>query len=1033
MFPNTGERYIGYITFDLEGQEALNEFVAKHVEGGFINYPAYTSTSKVPDAYVVEGELTAHLEIYGENGHDISSGLGLEEEQEVLFARNSRFVVKSLDFDGKTAKITLEEKGYGPEKSNGSGGIQGSNQRDNSRKSGSSDTSGDFGTMQQVQTSGQVGVQSISERNTRRNSRQQEELQRVREERVKSTLKDSVTTQQSRIDSINPKKIHEYLRENVKGYKARELAESRGLKVTFFTEANLHIVIDGKIASVRGYVNGDEVFVRADHPHYTADQIMRHEVGHDMISRGEVDVNEVRERIENRFGKENVQFIADRYADAYAGSDMTVGEIWEEIICDSLGDMNVFASKGVLGEINNDFLWRLKGEVNSSKKDARGPPSAEGKASRESRAKGSDYLIRHFSGKVNVDYSEIYVSDEELATISSSVKTGYGALNKQKNIGRVYTAEAFYIFSFESSGAITIRNVFDLETDSKIISYIEESLKNDRTRTRTLQTFDRWLDSVRNGQGRNEVYSGNAIQQTRKSGILDGVDGGASPSNAGRDIEQGVGSNQSEGKTSSKLDGDTVTVSRGEFDVNSADYNNFGWVRANNVINAGYWRNFTENFAQAVAGNSYYRKNKQGEYMIDVYDVYGSSEVADVVVFASGTIESPKVSKIIKIKSTDSIEIEETRRDIYAFERRGIQCETGELFDVYVEADVIRLQTGEANGQKDARYNNRLDTKRRASEAKANPIIEFYVNEDNGTITITYASGDTVTESINEGKGNGKSSKKLDGSIVTVSRGEFDVNSADYKNFGWVRANNIINAGYWRNFTENFAQAVAGDSYYRKNKQGEYMIDVYDVYGSSEVADVVVFASGTIESPNVTKIVKINLTDDTDIETKRSELYAAERKGIRRSFGEVFIFYNKSDFLGERRNQGDSIKGVGNNDRLDTKRRASEAKANPIIEFYVNEDKGTITTTYANGETVTESFNKGKSKGKASRELDWDSLEEIFAEADDTSSEMFDADAVIVKGPPTENMSAPKGIKQVVANFSNERVYGKGVMMFFIF
>ena len=33
------------------------------------------------------------------------------------------------------------------------------------------------------------------------------------------------------------------------------------------------------------------------------------------------------------------------------------------------------------------------------------------------------------------------------------------------------------------------------------------------------------------------------------------------------------------------------------------------------------------------------------------------------------------------------------------------------------------------------------------------------------------------------------------------------------------------------------------------------------------------------------------------------------------------------------------------------------------------------------------------------RDMDWDSLEEIFAEAYDTSSEMFDADAVIVKGP----------------------------------
>ncbi|MBE6547932.1 MAG: hypothetical protein E7667_03515 [Ruminococcaceae bacterium] len=63
------------------------------------------------------------------------------------------------------------------------------------------------------------------------------------------------------------------------------------------------------------------------------------------------------------------------------------------------------------------------------------------------------------------------------------------------------------------------------------------------------------------------------------------------------------------------------------------------------------------------------------------------------------------------------------------------------------------------------------------------------------------------------------------------------------------------------------------------------------------------------------------------------------------------------------------------------------------------------------------------------RDFDWDSLEEIFAEVDDTNSEMFDADAVILKGAPTENLTAPKGIKQVVANFSNERVYGKGVMM----
>jgi hypothetical protein len=91
------------------------------------------------------------------------------------------------------------------------------------------------------------------------------------------------------------------------------------------------------------------------------------------------------------------------------------------------------------------------------------------------------------------------------------------------------------------------------------------------------------------------------------------------------------------------------------------------------------------------------------------------------------------------------------------------------------------------------------------------------------------------------------------------------------------------------------------------------MIDVYDAYDSSGIADVIVFASGTIESPNVTKIVKIDLADDVDIETKRSNLYAAERKGIRRTTGKVFVFYDKLDFIGRRRNQGNGAQSVGNN------------------------------------------------------------------------------------------------------------------------
>ena len=167
-----------------------------------------------------------------------------------------------------------------------------------------------------------------------------------------------------------------------------------------------------------------------------------------------------------------------------------------------------------------------------------------------------------------------------------------------------------------------------------------------------------------------------------------------------------------------------------------------------------------------------------------------------------------------------------------------------------------------------------------------------------------------------------------------------------YESFGWVRANNVINAGYWRNFTENFAQAVSGNYNYLKNKKGEFMIDVYDAYDSSGITDVIVFASGTIESPNVSKIVKIELTQKNDIEDKRRELYETERRGIQQKAGEFFRLYNKTDFLRKRGNQRDSAKGIRDNNGLDAKRSRSETKVNRIVEFHVNEEKGTITTTH---------------------------------------------------------------------------------------
>lgn len=161
--------------------------------------------------------------------------------------------------------------------------------------------------------------------------------------------------------------------------KAKDLAKERGLRVTFFAGNNLTFRSkNGKTFQARGYVSGDRVFIRADHPEFTSYQIMRHEAGHDMIAKGEVDLDEVRTRIDKTFTSGEVNSLCTAYADAYAGTEMTAQEIWEEVVCDSLGDMNIFADSEI-SDAAAFLLAHIKVESETvAQESTRAPPSGTG-------------------------------------------------------------------------------------------------------------------------------------------------------------------------------------------------------------------------------------------------------------------------------------------------------------------------------------------------------------------------------------------------------------------------------------------------------------------------------------------------------------------------------------------------------------------------------------------------------------------------------------------------------------------------------
>lgn len=216
--------------------------------------------------------------------------------------------------------------------------------------------------------------------------------------------------------------------------RARKEAEAHGLKVRFFLGDD--IVIEeknGSLANINGYILGDQMLVRADHESFTAEQITRHEMGHDTLARvgaeqRKVIISDTRKRLSEIAGEDSVTVdtLSSFYSEAYKGSGLSEDEIWEEIICDSLGDMNIFAKDRDMGRLMEMATSDIRDIVGDSKL-LQGVN--EGKYSRES---GLIDYINDKSGRENDNLSK----QQQVAKVRSELsdmKVGTGeimAINK---------------------------------------------------------------------------------------------------------------------------------------------------------------------------------------------------------------------------------------------------------------------------------------------------------------------------------------------------------------------------------------------------------------------------------------------------------------------------------------------------------------------------------------------------------------------------------------------------------------------------
>ena len=179
--------------------------------------------------------------------------------------------------------------------------------------------------------------------------------------------------------------------------KGRKLAESYGYKVTYFVGGNIRYA-GGEF---RGAVDTAKktVMVRADHPDYTAEQIMRHEMGHAAFENGDLSIDEAREMLLDEFTADEINELIEIYNSEYGGI-LSAEEAFEEICCDALGRMNIFEGTDLNSESYGkaqDTVRKYAAERTGNK--GRAPPKGGEKYSREASLTNATKAIQSMGRK----------------------------------------------------------------------------------------------------------------------------------------------------------------------------------------------------------------------------------------------------------------------------------------------------------------------------------------------------------------------------------------------------------------------------------------------------------------------------------------------------------------------------------------------------------------------------------------------------------------------------------------------------------
>ena len=106
-------------------------------------------------------------------------------------------------------------------------------------------------------------------------------------------------------------------------------------------------------------------------------------------------------------------------------------------------------------------------------------------------------------------------------------------------------------------------------------------------------------------------------------------------------------------------------ITKNEF-YSESQYNNFGWVRANNVLSALEYNTLLSRYADYKHNKDIYPTTRFGEGVIHSFDY------PNVFIYVKGTIKNPQITKIVRITEDNSELVRIIREEILKYEYQQV-------------------------------------------------------------------------------------------------------------------------------------------------------------------------------------------------------------------------------------------------------------------------------------------------------------------------------------------------------------------------